>query len=295
MKNPLGNARKRAAPDGWHEDPYKIHHERLFEAGEWTDWVRDPQRAPSPRESDEAEIVIAGWKLVLLYSRDWITIRDRGYRSYFSFHVAGCHAVRWGTRPGPDASPEGFLSIRAVVGDAARPSELCTEFDIAVPMSQQKHLQSLAMRLNAEISSRQAGQPPVPRLDHPPRPENPAPRTESAAARPKDARPRTPRHALAPPANPLVQAVAAIGMAESQSTPVREPGKVRIAPTPTPNRAPDPVPVEPSRSPDPQCAGPPPLRRIEFVQAPDDKDWLTFCPLWTAGEIRAMDRDGQRG
>lgn len=132
---------------------------------------------------------------------------------------------------------------------AGNRSLLCGVLDIAVPLEQEHNLQLLVGRVNAELHSR----------EHEKRPAG-----ELVAQVP----PVLPHPAAPPPVRPERE------RPPQPATP--EPPAEHVLPT-TATPAPEPrVRDEPPR-----------LRQLAFLQAPDDDEWITFCPLRTADDVRA--------
>jgi hypothetical protein len=245
---------------------------KVFSRKKSADDQPDPDRAVDPAA---AEIVVLGYDLMVLWWQRRIVVqRSKGWQIYLEIGSEACVRADWTTTVFDEGS-ECLLSLRLRVGQPGPPSELGGSLEIAFPRNQEAAVQSLVTRVNAEISTRRnaerAAQPAAAPVS------TPAMTTiQPAEPRPVYAEPEKPRHAAkaAQPVNPLMSTV--VALADGRTTPAAEPPRPALPP---------PAPVEP-REPPPRNE-PPRLRQLDFTQAPDDENWISFCPLRTADEVRA--------
>jgi hypothetical protein len=225
---------------------------------------------PGPADPADPEIVVRGYHLTVLWWQDRIVVQhNKIWHIYLEVSPVACHRADYSSKVYPDGHAETLLSLTLRVGFPDMPGELEGSIEIAFPTTHEDAVRQLVVKTNAEISSRAeaagrpAAVPPVPHVQ---------PIEPPVYPRPEPARPAM---KTAEPIDLLRST--AITLAEAKYAPVDE--------------APRPVPVvEP-----PPRNEPPRLRQLDFVQAPDDADWISFCPLRTADEVRAVLPAGEYG
>jgi hypothetical protein len=213
---------------------------------------------PEPEVPADPEIVVRGYHLTVLWWQDRIVVQHGNvWHVYLEVSPDACHRASYSSRTYPDGHAEILLSLSLRVGPPDIPGELEGSIEIAVPTAQEEAVLRLVVKTNAEISSRTeaVGRPAA------------VPHVQPVEPRPAYAEPE-PTPQAADPAHLLRSAV--VALADVKYAPVEEPAP-------------------------PQRNEPPQLRQLAFVQAPDDADWVSFSPLRTADEVRAVLPAGEYG